>query len=243
VTTDKTTAEPATGKESDEETLPPFTEQMAQQLGGVRGLIESGVPVIVFVVANVILSQVYSAGATVPMLGDKPALKLAILASVGVAVGIAVWRLAQGKPVRFAVNGLFGVAIGAVLAWKSGQERAFYLPGILYTLAYGVALLASVALRQPLVGWIYSVVADGGKKEWRGEPKLVRTFAWLTVLWAATYIVKAGVQWLLYLADASVALGVSRIVLGYPPYLLLLALTVWAVRKVRATLPEPGSEN
>lgn len=242
MTTDKTTAEPA-AKDSAEEPLPPFTEQMAQQLGGVRGLIESGVPVVVFVVANVILSQVFAAGDTIAVLGDKPALKLAILASVGVALGIAGWRLAQGKPVRFAINGLFGIAIGAVLAWKSGQERAFYLPGILYTLGYGIALLASVALRQPLVGWIYSVVADGGKKEWRGEPKLVRTFAWLTVLWAATYIVKAGVQWLLYLADANVALGISRIVLGYPPYLLLLALTVWAVRKVRATLPEPSPEN
>ena len=34
------------------EQLPPFAEQMAQQLGGWRGLIESGIPVAVFVLVN-----------------------------------------------------------------------------------------------------------------------------------------------------------------------------------------------
>jgi hypothetical protein len=221
----------------EEEPLPPFSEQMAEQLGGWRGLVESGIPVIVFVVADIILGRVFEPGQTLGALGDKPALKLAILASVGVAVLMAVVRLAQGKPVRFAVNGLIGIAIGAVLAWRSGEERSFYLPGIIYSLCYGLALLASVGVRQPLVGWIYSVVADGGRKEWRHDPRLVRTFAWLTVLWAATYIVKAGLQWLLYLAHADVALGVARIVLGYPPYLLLLALTVWSVKRYKALNP------
>lgn len=223
--------------DTDTEQLPPFSEQMAQQLGGWRGLVESGIPVLVFIVADMIFGRFFQPGDTLGVLGDKPALKLAILSSVGVAVLMAVVRLAQGKPVRFAVNGLFGIAIGAVLAWRSGEERSFYLPGIIYSLGYGLALLASVGIRQPLVGWIYSVVADGGRKEWRADPRLVRTFAWLTVLWAATYIVKAGVQYMLYLAHADVALGVARIVLGYPPYLLLLALTVWSVRRYKAMNP------
>ena len=222
--------------ERDPDKLPPLSEQMADQLGGWRGLVESGIPVLVFVFANMIFGAVVPDGGFT-MLGDKPALKLAIIASVGVAVGLAGWRLAQGKPVRFAVNGLVGIALGAILAWRSGEERSFYLPGIIYSLCYGIALLASVAFRQPLVGWIYSVVADGGKKGWRTEPRLVRAFAWLTVLWAATYIVKAGLQYLLYLAHADVALGIARIVLGYPPYLLLLALTVYAVRRIRAADP------
>jgi len=32
-------------------------------------------------------------------------------------------------------------------------------------------------------------------------------------------------------------LAIFRIVLGYPPYLLLLAITVWAVRRARAETP------
>ncbi|NUR72101.1 MAG: DUF3159 domain-containing protein [Hamadaea sp.] len=224
---------PVVTDERDPEKLPPLSEQMAEQLGGWRGLVESGIPVLVFIIANMIFDAVVPDG-SFTALGDKPALKLAIIASVGVAVGLAGWRLAQGKPVRFAINGLVGIALGAILAWRSGEERSFYLPGIIYSLCYGIALLASVVFRQPLVGWIYSVVADGGKKGWRAEPRLVRAFAWLTVLWAATYIIKAGLQYLLYLAHADVALGIARIVLGYPPYLLLLALTVYAVRRIRA---------
>jgi hypothetical protein len=226
-----------TTQQDETEQLPPFSEQMSQQLGGWRGLVESGIPVLVFVVVDMILGRFFSPDDTLALVGEKPALKLAIIASVGVAVLMAVARLAQGKPVRFAVNGLVGIAIGAVLAWRSGEERAFYLPGIIISLCYGLALLASVGVRQPLVGWIYSVVADGGRKEWRDDPRLVKTFAWLTVLWAATYILKAGLQWLLYLANADVALGVARIVLGYPPYLLLLALTVWMVRRYKALNP------
>jgi hypothetical protein len=203
--------------------LPSFTEQVSEQIGGVRGLIESSIPVLTFVVINVVGGWVH--------LSHK--LNVAIILAVATALGIAVFRLTRRQPVRHAVNGLFGIALGAWLAWRSGDERAFYLPGIFLSLGYGVAMLVSVAFRQPLVGWIWSVVVAGGSKQWRDEPRLVRTFGWLTVLWAAIYILKTVVQTALYLADQATALGVVRIVFGYPPYLLLLALTVWAVRRTR----------
>ena len=83
------------------------------------------------------------------------------------ALLIAGLRLAQRRPIRHAMNGLFGVGIGAWLAWRTGDERDFYLPGILYGIGYGVALLLSAVIRQPLVGWIWSVLVGGGRSEWR----------------------------------------------------------------------------
>lgn len=225
--------------EAAEEPLPPLTEQMAQQLGGWRGLLESGIPVVIFVLANVVLGLFLDKGDTVAVVGDKPALKIAVIAAVAVALAMAGWRLTQGKSVRHAMNGLFGIALGAILAWRSGDERDFYLPGLWIGMGYGAALALSVLFRQPLVGWIWSVVADGGRKDWRDDPRLVGTFAWLTMLWAATYFVKTGVQWFLYAKDEATALGIARIAFGYPPYVLLLALTVWAVRRVRAADPAP----
>ncbi|MGN9913783.1 DUF3159 domain-containing protein [Phytohabitans sp. LJ34] len=211
-----------TQPEQDEERLPSFAEQMADQLGGWRGLVESSVPVVVFVLVNVIAD-----------------LNPALIASVGIAVAIAVLRLIQRRPIRHAVNGLFGVGVGAFIAWRTGDEKDFYLPGILYGIGYGLALLASVALRQPLVGWIWSVIVAGGKAEWRTDPKLIRLFSRLTVLWGVVWLAKVGVQAALYLADQDTALGVARLVLGYPPYLLLLAFTVWAVRReTRNNAPE-----
>jgi Protein of unknown function (DUF3159) len=159
-------------------------------------------------------------------------LRPALVASVGVGVLIAVLRLIQRRPIRHAVNGLFGIAIGAIIAWRTGEEKDFYLPGILYGVAYGLALLASVAVRQPLVGWIWSVIVAGGRSDWRQDQRLVRTFSWLTMLWGVVWLAKVGVQAGLYLADMDTALGVARLALGYPPYALLLAITIWTVRRV-----------
>jgi hypothetical protein len=216
-------AEPA------EEPLPSFTEQLADQLGGVRGLIESGIPVVVFVLANIIW-----------------ALRPALVISVASALAIGGWRLARKQPIRHAINGIFGIAIGAIIAWKTGSAKNFYLPGILLSFGYGLALLASVAIRRPLVGWVWSLLVARGSNQWRGDPKLVRTFSWLTVVWAVTYLAKTLVQALVFQHTAAdspaTALGVLRIALGYPPYLLLIAITVWAIRRTQsataaATLP------
>ncbi|BCJ67183.1 DUF3159 domain-containing protein [Polymorphospora rubra] len=212
------TAKADTAGTPDEERMPTFAEQMAEQLGGWRGLVESGIPVVVFVLVNLIFE-----------------LRPAIIAAVGVAVAIAVLRLTQRKPVRHAINGLFGVGIGAFIALRSGEARDFYLPGIFYGVAYGVVLLASVAIRQPLVGWLWSVIAGGGKSDWRHNPRLVSTFNWLTILWGVVWLTKVGVQAAFYLANMETALGVARLALGYPPYALLLAITVWAVRRVTRT--------
>ncbi|MBB5827935.1 DUF3159 domain-containing protein [Micromonospora carbonacea] len=206
--------EPGTGPE-DEAPLPTLAEQMADQLGGWRGLVESSIPVVVFVVANIV--------------GE---LRPAVIASVAVALLIAALRLVQRRPVRHAVNGLVGVGIGAAIAWRTGDERDFYLPGILYGIGYGLALLVSAAVRQPLVGWIWSVLVAKGRSEWRDDPRLVRTFTQLTVLWGVVWLAKVGVQAGLYLAHQDTALGVARLALGYPPYALLLLITVWTVRRV-----------
>ena len=141
-------ATPAGGASApaEDDALPTFSEQVAQQLGGVRGMIESSVPVAAFVLVNVIWSL-------------KPALVVALVT----ALAIAAYRLSRRQSVRHAVNGLFGIGIGAFIAWKTGSPKDFYLPGILLSLAYGLAMLASVAFRLPLVGWLWAVVADKGQ--------------------------------------------------------------------------------
>jgi hypothetical protein len=204
--------------------MPPFAEQMAQQLGGWRGLVESGIPVAVFVLVNVILAWFVK--------DTQLVLKWAIGSSVGTALAIAGVRLARKQSVRFAINGLFGIALGAWLAWRSGEARDFYLPGIYFTLAYVAALLGSIAFGHPLVGWIWTVVANGGKGDWRSDEKLKRTFGWLTALWAAVFLLKVAIQVGLYLANEATALGVARLALGYPPFALLIAVSWWAVRRV-----------
>jgi hypothetical protein len=215
------TSEQATEQPTGDEILPSFSEQLADQLGGVRGLVESGLPVVVFVLVNVFWT-----------------LRPALVVAVASALAIAIWRLTRRESIRHAINGLFGIAIGAIIAWKTGSAKNFYLPGILLSLGYGLAMLASVALRRPLVGWVWSLLAAKGSTAWRGNPRLVRAFNWLTVLWAITYLIKVVIQAIIFQHTAAnsdgTALGIARLVLGYPPYLLLLAVTVWVVRRTTA---------
>jgi Protein of unknown function (DUF3159) len=215
-----------TNEVEEKEALPSFSEQMAEQLGGVRGLIESSIPITLFVIVN--------------FLGDHFkwwSLRTSLIVAVGVAVLMAVYRLTRREPVRHAINGVFGVALGAFIALRSNDARDFYLPGILLSAGYVVAMIASVLARRPLVGWVWAVMADGGGTRWRDEPKLIKVFGWLTLLWAAVYFVKVAVQTALYLAHQTDLLGVARLALGWPPYILLAAFTVWRVRKITHAPP------
>ena len=144
---------------------------------------------------------------------------------------------------RHAVNGLFGIAIGAFMAWRTGEAKDFYLPGILITLAYVRRCWSlSVAVRRPLVGWIWSRGGQQGQQPTGATtPRLRRTFGWLTLVWAGVVPGQGRVQCGLYGAGsterpkATIARHRSRIAARLRrPTPLLLALTVWAVRRVTA---------
>ncbi|GIE27146.1 hypothetical protein Ait01nite_001910 [Actinoplanes italicus] len=210
----------------DEDELPSMSEQIAEQLGGVRGLIESSVPVLAFVLLNVLLS-LEALG-----LEKREALLWAIIGSVGSALAIGGVRLARRQPVRHAVNGLFGIALGAWLAWRTGDAKNFYLPGILLTFGQAAVLLVSVAFRKPLIGYAWGIMANKGKQDWFANSRLFRTFQWLTVLWAVSLSVRAGIQFVLYLMGEANAIGIVRILVSWPIYAATFAYTVWAIHRV-----------
>jgi len=207
-------------RDTPEEALPTFSEQLADQLGGARGVLESSIPVLVFIIVNTVWSK---------------HLNYALAIAGASAVVIAIIRLMRKQTVRHAVNGLVGVAIGGWLSYRSGSARDFYLPGIILGCLYGVAMLISVLIKRPVIGWVWSLLAARGSTEWRSKPAMVKLFSRLTVLWAVVYIAKTVIQgWLFTLTgadDPATGLGIAALLLRYPPYALLLGLTVWAVRR------------
>ncbi|GIM94083.1 DUF3159 domain-containing protein [Paractinoplanes toevensis] len=209
-----------------EEPLPSMSEQIAEQLGGVRGLIESSLPVLAFVLLNVLL------GDAVAGFGKTTALYWAIAGSVLSAVGIGVYRLIRKEPVRHAINGLFGIAIGAYLAWRTGDAKNFYLPGILLTFGQAAVLLLSVVVRKPLIGYAWGIMANKGHQDWFGNSRLFRTFQWLTLVWVVSLCVRAGIQYYLYAQDEANALGIVRILISWPIYAATFAFTAWAIHRV-----------
>jgi uncharacterized protein DUF3159 len=222
--------------EDDEDELPPLSEQIAEQLGGVRGLVESSLPVLAFVLFNVVL------GDAVVGLDKRPALYWAIAGSVVTALAISVYRLTRKEPIRHAVNGLFGIAIGAIWAWRSGKAENFYLWGILVTFAQAAVVLASVAIRKPLIGYVWGVMANKGRQDWLDNRRLFRTFQWLSLVWVVSLSVRAGVQLYLWAQHEANALGIVRILISWPIYAGTFAYSAWAIHRVTSSERAPDEE-
>jgi hypothetical protein len=198
-----------------------------EQLGGWRGMVDATLPTVAFIVAN----------------------------SLG-GLRTGVWA-----------------ALGAA----SGQARDFFVLGILRNAALGGVLLASIAVRRPLVGVIAEWLAPSHlgamashslpglrsridraratlhpgaegidpatgrrnpdpepERHWREDPRMVRAYSWLTVLWGGVFVLRALVQWLLYRVseDDVTALGTVSLILGLPLTAAEIVVTLWVISRL-----------
>jgi hypothetical protein len=67
---------------------------------------------------------------------------------------------------------------------------------------------------------------------WRDDPRMLRAYSWLTVLWGAVFLLRAGVQGLFYSQNAVGWLGTSSVVLGLPVTAVQLVVTLWVVSRL-----------
>jgi hypothetical protein len=208
----------------DERTLSgekPLGPALVESLGGKRGLVDSGLPAVVFVGVNAVVDA-FAARST--------ALHVAIAAAVACGLGVVVLRLVRKETVQQAVSGFLGLAIAVFFAARSGQARDFFKPGIYINAAYGAVFLGSVLVRRPLVGAIYSAV-DGLGSAWRTDRRLLRVFSVATVGWALVFALRAVVQTVFYNADRPDLLAISKLLLGWPLTIAAVAATIAFVRR------------
>nr|WP_280434046.1 DUF3159 domain-containing protein [Nocardia carnea] len=197
----------------DEERAEPAQQTLLEQLGGFSGLIYSTLPVLVFVPVNALLG-----------------LTVAIWAALGVAGAVLVWRLVRREPIQPAVSGFLGVGICALIAWRVGEAKGFFLFGIYTSLVYGAAFLISILVRRPLVGVVWGVL-NGHGVGWRTDSRVVRFYDVATAAWVLVFGARYLVQHHLYAADSTGWLAAARIAMGWPLTALALVVTVWAVRR------------
>lgn len=191
----------------------------ADAVGGWRGMAESVAPGTVFVAVFLVWGG----------------FRLPVIAAVATVVMLVVVRLAQRTPVTQALGGLFGVALGAVWAWRSGSASGYFAPGLWVTAAYTAALIVSMLVKWPAVGVAVGLLQGWGPR-WRTHPPAVRRFQAATAFFAATQLLKLAIQVPLYLAGATAALGTARLALGAPLFALALFVMWRMVRNVE--LPE-----
>ncbi|QRJ58982.1 DUF3159 domain-containing protein [Corynebacterium macginleyi] len=193
---------------------------LLEQMGGLPGLVSATVPIVVLIPIN-------------SLYGLTPAL----ISALGVAIVIAMWRIVRKQTIQPAISGLIGVAICAAIAWFTGDAKGYFLYGIWMSLALFIAAALSILFRWPAVGVIWKGV-NGGDMAWKKVKVARRAYSIATAGWAVIFLARFIVQRAIYDAGETTALGITRIVMGWPLTLLVTALTVWMVRRADAAVEE-----
>ena len=118
-----------------------------EQMGGVSGLISSTLPILILIPVNA-----------------RWGLMPALMAAMGVACGVFLWRIIRRENLQPAFSGLIGVGIGAAIAWFTGDAKGFFLYGIWMSLLFLIRFLIqkffydadatnSLAVAKILTGW------------------------------------------------------------------------------------------
>ncbi len=201
-------------------------QQLLASFGGWSGTIISAIPLVVFVAVNAVAHS----------------LRTAIWAAVGIAVLLAGYRLIRRQSIQQAGAGLFSVVVAALIAHHTGQARGFFLLGIAGSILYGAVFLVTLVIRRPLVGLLWEFLDPAPLPEgikWYQVSSLRRAYDWATLAGFAMFAARAVVQLSLFRDNKTGWLAVTKIAMGFPLYLAVLALGFWVVRRARAALPPP----
>jgi hypothetical protein len=190
-------------------------------VGGIRGIIESVLPTLVFLVLHLITKDVL----------------ISTLVPVGVAVVFIIVRAATRKPMTPAVTGALLLAGTAVLAIVTNKAENNFLPGILINSAFAVGFLISLAVRWPAVGVFVGLLLGERVDGWRDVPGQRAAFTIATWIWTAMYALRVAIEVPLYLSTNVEGLAVAKIALGVPLYALVLLATWFLIRSVLPAKP------
>ncbi|MER8186284.1 DUF3159 domain-containing protein [Kitasatospora sp. NPDC094015] len=201
---DRRAAQEAASKEAADTVLKAF--------GGVRGMVDMTLPGLVFILTFNITHQVPAAA----------------WAALGLSAVFVVVRLVRRETIQHAFSGVFGVAIGAWIAMKTGKAEDFYLPGLLYNVGYCLALAVSALVRWPLVGLMLGPVT-GEMFTWRTQnPGRLAAYTKATWAWVVIMGIKPVILFPLYFTHNTSLLGWLKTALGIPALVLAMYVT-WRI--------------
>lgn len=150
--------------------------QMAQSLGGRRGMLEAGVPGLAFTVLWLVTHD----------------LRSALVAGAAVAGIALVARLVQRSTIQYVGNAIFGILIGWLVVrladsmggTEQDQALAFFVPGVVFTGVYTVVMVATCLAGWPLIGFMVGSVT-GDPTGWHRDRQVVQLCSRLTWLFLA----------------------------------------------------------
>lgn len=185
-------------------------------LGGKKGLLDSGLPAILFLIVFNISHDLHTA----------------LYGAVGTSIVLTIIRLAMKDTIQHVISGLIGVLFCAYLANRSGNASDFYIPKLLTNLAYGSAYLVANLAGWPIIGVIIGPLL-GENFLWRNNPERKRAYKRAGWLWVALFFGRIAVQYPIYRSGNVNLLGSVNLAMGYP----LFIATAWGTWLILKKVP------
>lgn len=170
--------------------------------GGKKGLIDSGIPSIIFLVTfNV-----------------RKDLQEALIASIAVSALLTIIRLFMRDTVQHAISGFIGILICAWFANRTGNPSDLYIPKLLTNLGYGTLYLVANLAGWPILGLMLGPIL-GENLLWRNHPERKRAYIQAGWLWVAMFFTRIAVQYPIYKSGNLNLLGTVNLAMGYPLFI------------------------
>jgi len=194
-------------------------EKVLQAFGGKKGLIDSGIPAVIFLV--------------VFNLAD--ALRPALISAIAVSALLTLIRLARRETVQHAMSGFIGVLICAWFANRTGNASDLYIPKLLTNLGYGTVYLIGNLEGWPIMGLVLGPIL-GENLKWRNHPERKRAYTLASWLWVAMFFTRIAVQYPIYRTGNVNLLGTVNLAMGYPLF-IATAYGTWQIIKNAPAIP------
>jgi len=197
----------------------PSAATLLTAMGGVRGIVESILPGLLFLVTYTVTRNLW----------------WSVAAPVVIAVVFVVIRVVRRQPLTTSVAGLVGIVISAVIALLLNKPEANFIPGFFINAGILLVTLITLAVRRPLIGLVASLLLSD--PEWRSDRAQRRVAYIATWFWVGLAVIRLGVELPLYFAGDTSALAAARLITGVPLYAVILWLT-WLIMRTAWTAPE-----
>jgi len=194
-------------------------EKVLAAFGGKKGLIDSGIPSIIFLLVFNISHQLHTA----------------LVASVSVSALLTILRLAKRDTLQHAISGLVGALICAWFANRTGNPSDLYIPKLLTNLGYGTLYLVGNLSGWPILGLMLGPIL-GENLKWRNHPERKRAYTMASWLWVLMFFTRIAVQYPIYRSGNVNLLGTVNLAMGYPLF-IATAYGSWMVLKNAPKLP------
>ena len=194
-------------------------DKVLSAFGGRKGLIDSGIPSIIFLLTFNITHHLHSA----------------LLASVAISGLLTLIRLIRRDTLQHALSGLVGVLVCAWFANKTGNPSDLYIPKLLTNLGYGSVYLIANLAGWPVLGLMLGPIL-GENLKWRNHPERKRAYMRASWLWVLMFFTRIAVQYPIYRSGNLNLLGSVNLAMGYPLF-IATAYGSWLVLKNAPKLP------